>query len=128
MWNVRVTVADCAVFVHRLSLADSCIIYLYEFNIGIVRTGGVRYLNSILVMRNKLYSSTKLNQNGSEFHSTSYSMGTGFFSPKVKRSAREVDHSPSSSSEVKNEWSYTSTSSCTFLACKRNALHLTTPY
>ena len=30
----------------------------------------------------------------------------------VKRSAREADHSPSSSAEVKNEWSYTAAPSC----------------
>jgi hypothetical protein len=30
-------------------------------------------------------------------------------SPGVKRSGREADHSPPSSAEVKNVWSYTST-------------------
>jgi hypothetical protein len=30
-----------------------------------------------------------------------------FFSPGVKRPGREADHSPPSSDEVKNEWSYT---------------------
>jgi hypothetical protein len=29
-------------------------------------------------------------------------------SPGVKRPGREVDHSPPSSAEIKNEWSYTS--------------------
>jgi hypothetical protein len=29
--------------------------------------------------------------------------------PGVKRPAREVEHSPSSSAEIKNPWSYTST-------------------
>ena len=122
------TGADCTVFLHRLSLAGSYIIYLYEFNISIVRTGGVRYLISIPVMWNKRYSYKKLNQNDPEFDPTSYSVGTGFLSLKVKRSAREVDHTPSSSSEVKNVCSSTSTSSYTFRTCKKKALHLTTPY
>jgi hypothetical protein len=108
-----------------VSRTGSCVIYLHEFNFSIVRTGGVRYLISIPVMWNKSCSSKKLNQNGSEFHPASYSMGTGFLSPKVKR---EVDHSPSSSFEVKNEWSCTSTSSCTFRPCKRKALHLIAPH
>jgi hypothetical protein len=33
----------------------------------------------------------------------------GPFSPRVKRQGREADHSPPSSAEVKNAWSYTST-------------------
>jgi hypothetical protein len=33
----------------------------------------------------------------------------GALSPRVKRPAREADHSPPSSAEVKNAWSYTST-------------------
>jgi hypothetical protein len=33
----------------------------------------------------------------------------GALSVGVKRQGREVDHSPASSAEVKNEWSYTST-------------------
>jgi hypothetical protein len=36
--------------------------------------------------------------------------------PRVKRSGREADHSPPFSSEVKNEWSYTSTSQYAFMA------------
>jgi len=36
-------------------------------------------------------------------------MGTVAITPKVKGPDREVDHSPPSSSEVKNAWSYTST-------------------
>ena len=92
------TAVDCIVFLYRLFLAGSCIIYLYEFNISIVQTGGVRYLISIPVMWNKRYSSKKLNQDGSEFHPAFYSVGTGFLSRKLKRSGRGVDHSPSSSS------------------------------
>jgi hypothetical protein len=36
-------------------------------------------------------------------------MGTGALSPAVKRLGSETDNSPSSSAEVENEWSYTST-------------------
>jgi hypothetical protein len=39
----------------------------------------------------------------------SYPMGTGGSFPGVKRPGREADHSPPSSAEVKNSWSYTST-------------------
>ena len=41
-------------------------------------------------------------------HPTSYSMGTGSSSSAGKRQGREVNHSSPSSSEVNNEWSYTS--------------------
>jgi hypothetical protein len=34
-------------------------------------------------------------------------MDVGGFSPEVKRPGLEADHSPSSSAEVKNEWSCT---------------------
>jgi hypothetical protein len=36
-------------------------------------------------------------------------MDTGGSFPGVKRPGREADHSPPSSAEVKNTWSYTST-------------------
>jgi hypothetical protein len=36
-------------------------------------------------------------------------MGTRGSFPGVKRPGREADHSPQSSAEVKNAWSYTST-------------------
>jgi hypothetical protein len=48
-------------------------------------------------------------QRGSGAHPASYPMGTGTLSLGVKRPRREADHSPPSSAEVKNEWSYTST-------------------
>jgi len=41
-------------------------------------------------------------------HSTCCSMGTGVLS-LTKLSGSEVNHSPSSGAEVKNEWNYTST-------------------
>jgi hypothetical protein len=39
----------------------------------------------------------------------SYPMGAGDSFPGVKRPGREPDHSPPSSAEVRNVWSYTST-------------------
>jgi len=35
--------------------------------------------------------------------------GEGVISPEVKRPGREADHSPPSSAEVRNAWTYTST-------------------
>jgi hypothetical protein len=43
-------------------------------------------------------------------HLASYWTGSGVFFPAVKRPGNVFDHSPPSSAEVKNEWSYTSTS------------------
>jgi hypothetical protein len=48
-------------------------------------------------------------QTGSEVHPTSYLMGTGGFSPGVKRSVREAEHSPPASAEVMKMWAYTYT-------------------
>jgi hypothetical protein len=48
-------------------------------------------------------------QNGSGAHPASYPMGIRSSSLGVKWPGREADHSPPSSAEVKNEWSYTST-------------------
>jgi hypothetical protein len=47
-------------------------------------------------------------QTGPEAHPASCTMGTGSF-PGVKRSGRGADHPPPSSTEVKKEYSYTST-------------------
>jgi hypothetical protein len=47
-------------------------------------------------------------QTGSDAHPASYPMGTGVFSPGIKRPGHEADHSPPSSAEIKNEWSYSS--------------------
>jgi hypothetical protein len=55
-------------------------------------------------------------QNNSGAHSASYPMGTRVSFPVVKRPERETDHSPPSSVEVKNAWSYTSTSQYVFMA------------
>ena len=42
----------------------------------------------------------------------------------VKRPGREAEHSPPSSAEIKNEWSYTPTASYAFVACKRKTFFL----
>jgi hypothetical protein len=47
-------------------------------------------------------------QNGSGAHPASYPIGTRGSFPKGKVARREADHSPPSSAEVKNAWSYTS--------------------
>jgi hypothetical protein len=43
-------------------------------------------------------------------HPASYQWVLGTLSPAEKQPGREADHSPLSSAEVKNSWSYTSTS------------------
>jgi hypothetical protein len=48
-------------------------------------------------------------QNGSGAHPASYPIGTGIYFPGGKAAGCEVEHSPPSSAEVKNVWSYTST-------------------
>jgi hypothetical protein len=50
-------------------------------------------------------------QTGAGAHPSSYLIGTRGTFPGVKRPGREADHSPPSSVEVKNAWSYTSTPS-----------------
>ena len=44
-----------------------------------------------------------------------YLIGIDGSLPGVKRSGREVDHSPPSRAKVKNEWSYTSTPAHAFI-------------
>jgi hypothetical protein len=41
-------------------------------------------------------------------HPASYPMATGNFSPGLKRSGRESDHSPPQNTEIKNMWIYIS--------------------
>jgi hypothetical protein len=48
-------------------------------------------------------------QTGSGAHPVSFPMGAGNSFPRVKQPGCEADHSPPSSAEVKNAWSYTST-------------------
>jgi hypothetical protein len=55
-------------------------------------------------------------QNGSGAHAAPYPMGTRVLFLKVKRPGREADHSPPSSGEIKNAWSYTSTPQYVFTA------------
>jgi len=42
-------------------------------------------------------------------HPVYHSVGTGVISSEIQLAQHEADHLPSSSVEVKNEWSYTST-------------------
>jgi hypothetical protein len=55
-------------------------------------------------------------QTGSGAHTAYCPMGTGVLSPGVKRPGCETGHSPPSSAEVKNTWSYTSTPQYVFMA------------
>jgi hypothetical protein len=55
-------------------------------------------------------------QIGSGAHPASYPMGTRGSYPGGKAAGREADHSPPSSAEVKNAWSYTSTPQYAFMA------------
>jgi hypothetical protein len=48
-------------------------------------------------------------QNASGANPASYPMDTGGSFPEIKQPGPEADHSPPSSVEVKNAWSYTST-------------------
>jgi hypothetical protein len=61
------------------------------------------------------------NTRSSGVHQISYLMGTGVSFPGVKRSGREDDHSPPSSTEVKNKWSYTSAVTYAFMTCTGTA-------
>jgi len=47
-------------------------------------------------------------QTGSVVHSASYPMGMSSLLPGGKETEREANHSPPYSAEVKNEWSYAS--------------------
>jgi hypothetical protein len=47
---------------------------------------------------------------------TSYSMGSGYFYPGIKRPEREADHSPPSSFKVNNAQNYSSTPTYIFMA------------
>jgi hypothetical protein len=51
----------------------------------------------------------RLKQTGFEAHPASYSMAKVVVSLGVKRSGRDVNYSPPSTTEVENEWSHTST-------------------
>jgi hypothetical protein len=44
----------------------------------------------------------------------------GFFPPGIKKPGREVDHSPPSNAEVKNDWRCTSASPICLYAMKRD--------
>jgi hypothetical protein len=55
-------------------------------------------------------------QTGPEAHPASYPEGTGSSFPALKRPGREADHTPQSTAEAKNEWSYTFTPKYAFMA------------
>jgi hypothetical protein len=59
----------------------------------------------------KDFSVFEINQIDSATCAVLYSVGTGIFSPGVKRLGREVNFSLPCSAKVKNEWSYTSAAS-----------------
>jgi len=59
---------------------------------------------------------TTASKTGSGAYPASYPMGTGALSLGVKRPGREADHSPPSSSEVKNAWNYDSNPQYVFKA------------
>jgi hypothetical protein len=48
----------------------------------------------------------------------------GELSLGAKQSGHEADCLPPSDAKVKNEWSYTSASPCTFMACRGTAVTL----
>jgi hypothetical protein len=53
----------------------------------------------------------------------------GSLSPKLKRPEREDNQSPHSGTEVKNDWSYTSTPLCAFMVYRRTSSPcLTVPF
>ena len=60
---------------------------------------------------------------GSGAHPASYSTGTGASFSGVQQWGHLAEHS-SASTELKNEWSYTSISTIAFIVCTGTALHL----
>jgi hypothetical protein len=55
-------------------------------------------------------------QTGSGAHSASYTVGIGGSFPGIKQPGSEADHSPPTSTDVKNPWIYTTTSTYVFMA------------
>ena len=54
-----------------------------------------------------------------------FNLYRGAISPGAKQSGHESDHTPPSSAEIKNDWSYTSTSPSNFLTRERKILPFT---
>jgi hypothetical protein len=73
-----------------------------------------KILVAIINKCSEFFSSPPVNT-GSTAKVASYTVGTGSLSSWVKRPGREADHSPPSSVEVKNAWSYTSTPPYVFM-------------
>lgn len=67
--------------------------------------------------RGKWFSLLQSTQTGPRGNPSSHLMGTWGFSPGLKRSRPEVDHSPLSSVEVKNEYSLPPFNLHAFMAC-----------
>jgi hypothetical protein len=65
--------------------------------------------------RGKIFSLPNVVQTGSGVHPT-YLMSTGGSFSEVKQPRREANHSPQTSSEVKNTWIYTATPKYVFMA------------
>jgi hypothetical protein len=64
---------------------------------------------SSITRRGRDFSLRHRVQTGSEAHQVSYPMGTTNSFPGIKRPGCEANHSPPTSVEFKNAWSYTST-------------------
>jgi hypothetical protein len=62
------------------------------------------------------FSLLQIVKTGTGANPTSYPMGTGALSPRVKRPGREADYSFPASAEVKKIWNYTSTPPYAFIA------------
>jgi hypothetical protein len=68
--------------------------------------------------------SLQIVQSGSEAHVVSCSVRTGVLFPTFKQPRYESEHSPLSSPEVKNEWSYTFLPPCAIIAYTGTTLPL----
>jgi hypothetical protein len=87
------------------------LLYLFENR----NTERIPYSDSLLVGRPEFRIPVRVSdflfllnlQAGSEAHMASFLVGTGVFSPVVKRPGRHVDHSPPSSTEVESQHVFT---------------------
>jgi hypothetical protein len=70
----------------------------------------------VQILLGKDFSSLHVVQTNYGVHPASYPMGNGGSFPGIKRPGREADHSPTTSTEVKNTLIYTFTPPCVFAA------------
>ena len=78
---------------------------------GMTRLSARRPKNRTLISgKGRYFRFLQSAHSGYESHPASNLVGTGAPSPGLRRSGREIDHSPPPSAEVKSEWSCTSTS------------------